>query len=152
MGTAAGLVDFSVAVAGKSGTTNEGRDAWFVGYSQNLVALVWVGFDSGRAHGLSGTQAALPIWTDFMRQALEIYPAAPFAVPEGVALRDIDPTTGRIATDSCPLKVREVFLTGTEPGVCEGHERQQVAPGEPESVPERIRRRVWQPLLDWFRD
>jgi penicillin-binding protein 1B len=148
-GTAAGLVDFAVAVAGKTGTTNEGRDAWFVGYSQNLVVLVWVGFDGGRAHGLSGAQAALPIWTDFMRQALEIYPAAPFAVPEGVALRDIDPTTGKIASDTCPLKVREVFLTGTEPPVCDEHE---AVPAEPESVPEVVRRRFWQPLLDWFRD
>jgi 1A family penicillin-binding protein len=148
-GTAAGLVDLSVPVAGKTGTTNEGRDAWFIGYSSNLAALVWVGFDSGRAHGLSGAQAALPIWTDFMRQALATYPAAPFAVPEGVTLLDIDPTTGKIAADTCPIRVREVFLAGTEPPQCEGHE--SVAE-ERESVPELIRRRFWQPLLDWFRD
>ena len=108
----------------------------------------WVSTAAARM-GCPGAQAALPIWTDFMRQALEIYPAAPFAVPEGVALRDIDPTTGKIATDTCPLKVREVFLTGTEPPVCEEHES---VPAEPESVPEVVRRRFWQPLLDWFRD
>jgi len=55
--------------AGKTGTTNEGRDAWFVGYTSNLLTLVWVGFDNGEPHGLSGAEAALPIWVDFMRRA-----------------------------------------------------------------------------------
>jgi penicillin-binding protein 1B len=140
-GTGAGAVDLPAPVAGKTGTTNEGRDAWFVGYSSNLVALVWVGFDGSRAHGLSGARAALPIWTDFMRQALETYPARAFALPEGVALVDIDPTTGQAATATCPLRVREVFLAGTEPAVCDQHE----------SVPELIRRRFWNPFLDWLR-
>src|SRR5262249_40620941 len=64
-------------IAGKTGTTNEGRDAWFVGYSSRLLAVVWVGFDDGRAHGLTGAQAALPIWADFMRQALGAHPPPP---------------------------------------------------------------------------
>jgi penicillin-binding protein 1B len=141
-GTAAGRVDLPSAVAGKSGTTNAGRDAWFVGYSSNLVVLVWVGFDSGRPHGLSGSQAALPIWTDFMRQALDTYPSAPFAVPEGIVEADVDPTTGKLASDTCPAKVREVFLAGSWPPVCQEHQAR--------SVPERAR--PWfQPLLDWFR-
>lgn len=138
---AAGPVTLPAAVAGKTGTTNEGRDAWFVGYSSNLVALVWIGFDSGRPHGLSGTQAALPIWVDFMRQALDTYPAAPFAVPDGVVTAEIDATNGLRATPACPLVVREVFLAGTEPPICEEHW----------TVGERVRRRFWQPLLDWFR-
>ena len=141
-GTAAGRVDLPSAVAGKSGTTNAGRDAWFVGYSSNLVVLVWVGFDSGRPHGLSGSQAALPIWTDFMRQALDAYPSAPFAAPEGIVEADVDPTTGKLASDACPAKVREIFLTGSWPPVCQEH--------QPESVPEKARR-WFQPLLDWFR-
>lgn len=138
---AAGPVTLPAAVAGKTGTTNEARDAWFVGYSSNLVALVWVGFDSSRPHGLSGTQAALPIWVDFMRQALDTYPAAPFAVPDGVVVAEIDPTNGLRATPACPRVVREVFLTGTEPPICEEHR----------TVGERLRRRFWEPLLDWFR-
>ncbi|HET7296671.1 MAG TPA: PBP1A family penicillin-binding protein, partial [Gemmatimonadales bacterium] len=77
-GARAAALGVPETVAGKTGTTNEGRDAWFVGYSSNLLALVWVGFDDGRPHGLSGAEAALPIWSDFMKQALGAYPAAPF--------------------------------------------------------------------------
>jgi penicillin-binding protein 1B len=58
-----------VTVAGKTGTTNAGRDAWFVGYTPTLLAVVWVGFDSGEPHRLSGAEAALPIWAEFMRTA-----------------------------------------------------------------------------------
>jgi penicillin-binding protein 1B len=108
-------------VAGKTGTTNEGRDAWFVGYSSRLLAVVWVGFDDGRPLLLSGAQAALPIWADFMRQATAAYPAPPFTVPEGVSFVDIDPTNGKRANAFCPLVVREVFLSGTEPGPCDEH-------------------------------
>src|SRR6202022_4572371 len=72
------------AVAGKTGTTNDGRDAWFVGYSSNLLALVWVGFDDGALAGLSGAEGALPIWSEFMRQALDIYPGGAFTAPPGV--------------------------------------------------------------------
>ena len=96
-------------VAGKTGTTNEGRDAWFVGYSSRLLAVVWVGFDEGQGHGLSGAQAALPIWADFMKQALGAYPARPFAVPDGISFADIDATNGK-AKD--PL----AFLRRPEPG------------------------------------
>ena len=62
-------------VAGKTGTTNEGRDTWFVGYTPRLIALVWVGFDQRDVLRLSGAQAALPIWADFMRTALGVVPA-----------------------------------------------------------------------------
>jgi penicillin-binding protein 1B len=108
-------------VAGKTGTTNEGRDAWFVGYSPRLLTVVWVGFDNGQPHGMSGAQAALPIWADFMRQAQAAYGARPFTVPEGVSFVDIDVTNGKRANGYCRLVAREVFLTGTEPGVCEEH-------------------------------
>jgi penicillin-binding protein 1B len=79
-GTAASVsaLGASGEIAGKTGTSNDGRDAWFVGYSSRLLAIVWVGFDDGQAHGLSGAQAALPIWADFMRQALGAYPAPAF--------------------------------------------------------------------------
>jgi len=68
---ASGLPD---VIAGKTGTTNDGRDAWFVGYTPKLLALVWVGFDGGEPHGMSGARAALPIWVDFMKQAFDAYP------------------------------------------------------------------------------
>ena len=108
-------------VAGKTGTTNDARDAWFVGYTPTLLALVWVGFDNNDAHGMSGAQAAVPIWTDFMRQALDAYPAPAFAVPEGVTVATIDTTNGRIANRFCPVTAREVFLAGTEPEPCTDH-------------------------------
>jgi penicillin-binding protein 1B len=108
-------------VAGKTGTTNEGRDAWFVGYSSRLLAVVWVGFDDGRAHGLTGAQAALPIWADFMRQALGAYSSPAFSVPEGISFADVDATNGKLARSSCPLIIRETFLAGTEPERCEEH-------------------------------
>jgi penicillin-binding protein 1B len=108
-------------VAGKTGTTNDGRDAWFVGFTPNLVAVVWVGFDSAEPHGLSGADAALPLWADFMRQAMDAYPPPPFETPAGITIAQIDPTNGRLAGRFCPLVVAETFLTGTEPPLCEEH-------------------------------
>jgi penicillin-binding protein 1B len=107
--------------AGKTGTTNDGRDAWFVGYSSRLVTAVWVGFDDGTAHGLPGSIAALPIWTQFMKQATDAYPAPEFAAPAGIVMANIDPTTGKLANEACPLAVRETFLAGTEPAPCDEH-------------------------------
>jgi penicillin-binding protein 1B len=108
-------------VAGKTGTTNDARDAWFVGYASNLLGLVWVGFDNGEPHGLSGSEGALPIWTDFMRQALEAYPPAAFPTPSGITIAKIDSSNGKLATLFCPVVVRETFLTGTEPPPCDEH-------------------------------
>jgi penicillin-binding protein 1B len=107
--------------AGKTGTTNDGRDAWFVGYSGGLLALVWVGFDDNSPLGLSGAQAALPIWADFMKQAASAYGTRPFVVPAGITVAQIDPTTGRLATRYCPVVKPETFLTGTEPPACTEH-------------------------------
>ena len=122
-GTAASVsaLGTSGEIAGKTGTSNDGRDAWFVGYSSRLLAIVWVGFDDGQAHGLSGAQAALPIWADFMRQALGAYPAPAFTVPGGISFADIDATNGKLARSSCPLVTRETFLAGTEPERCDEH-------------------------------
>jgi membrane carboxypeptidase/penicillin-binding protein len=109
------------AVAGKTGTTNDGRDAWFVGYAPGLLAAVWVGYDSGDSHGLSGAQAALPIWAEFMRPALEAYAAQGFTVPSGVLFADIDLDNGRLANRFCPRVGKEVFVAGTEPPPCQDH-------------------------------
>jgi penicillin-binding protein 1B len=122
-GTAAAARNMGVTgdVAGKTGTTNDARDAWFVGYTPTLLTLVWVGFDDNQPHGLSGAEAAVPIWADFTRQAMETYPSPAFVVPEGITVAQIDATNGKLATRFCPVVAREVFLTGSEPGVCTEH-------------------------------
>jgi penicillin-binding protein 1B len=120
-GSAAQPLQAAGSVAGKTGTTNDGRDAWFVGYTPNLLALVWVGFDSSEPHGLSGSEGALPIWTEFMRQALDAYPPPAAPVPAGISVVKIDTSNGRGATLFCPLVARETFLTGTEPAPCDEH-------------------------------
>src|SRR5439155_24922539 len=114
-GAAARLLGVEGPVAGKTGTTNEGRDAWFVGYTGRLVTLVWVGFDHKEVLRLSGAQAALPIWADFMRTAMTVEPAGGFVAPPSVVFRDVDPETGRLASSGCPATVHEAFLASTEP-------------------------------------
>ena len=144
-GARAAALGVPETVAGKTGTTNEGRDAWFVGYSSNLLALVWVGFDDGRPHGLSGAEAALPIWADFMKQALDAYPAGPFPRPPGISIVDVDTTNGKRAGAFCPLVAPEFFLAGTEPPLCAEHD------GVSQPV---IRERVirwWEQIWHWFR-
>ena len=113
-GAPARLLGIQGPVAGKTGTTNEGRDAWFVGYTSRLIVLVWVGFDERDVMRLSGAQAALPIWADFMRVALQVVPGEAFTPPASVVFRDVDPTNGKLATTWCPLAVREAFLAGSE--------------------------------------
>ena len=113
---------FTLDAAGKSGTTNDLRDAWFVGFTPELLAVVWVGFDDNTPLGLSGTQAALPIWTEFMKRALAGHDNLIFDVPEGISFVDIDRDTGRLALPTCPRTTNEAFLAGTEPlEVCDLH-------------------------------
>jgi penicillin-binding protein 1B len=101
--------------AGKTGTTNEGRDAWFVGFTPDLLAVVWVGFDRSDVLGLSGAQAALPIWIDFMKAAYSGRPGTAFLVPPGIDTETIDPRSGALATSRCPETVHESFLAGESP-------------------------------------
>lgn len=109
-------------LAGKTGTTDGYRDAWFVGYTPDLVIGVWVGFDDERPIKLTGAQAALPIWSALATRLLG-QDRPDFEMPEGVVEREIDPHTGQLATSQCPEKVSEVFIAGTEPTVyCEVHE------------------------------
>lgn len=109
------------AVAGKTGTTDGYRDAWFVGYTPELVIGLWVGFDDERPLKLTGSQAALPIWSRLARQIVPATSPA-FEMPSGLVQRDIDPRTGQLATAQCPEKTTEVFIAGTEPTVyCEVH-------------------------------
>lgn len=114
-GAAARGMGFSLDSAGKSGTTNDLRDAWFVGFTPELLTVVWVGFDDNRPLGLTGSQAALPIWTAFMNRALAGRPNRPFEAPDGVNWAAIDPDTGSLAAPGCPRVIDEAFLPGTEP-------------------------------------
>lgn len=104
-------------LAGKTGTSNEQRDAWFSGYNNKLVTSVWVGFDNHDPLGRYevGGKAAVPIWMDFMRVALEGIPDVVPKIPEGVTQARIDPETGLLARASNPNAVMEVFITGTLP-------------------------------------
>jgi penicillin-binding protein 1A len=107
------------AVAGKTGTTDDLADAWFVGFSPSLVAGVWVGFDEKRSlgEGETGARAALPIWIDFMKAAHKGQPPERFPKPANVVYVPIDRRSGLRATvaSNCPLTFLEAFVGGTEP-------------------------------------
>jgi len=119
-GTAAASVgsQFSYPAGGKTGTTNDGADVWFIGYTSDLVAGVWMGLDKpakikGNAQG--GALAA-PAWTAFMREVYRRKPAPPdWPRPEGIVVRDIDPATGLLAGAGCSGSVSEYFIAGTDP-------------------------------------
>lgn len=103
------------AVAGKTGTSNDG---WFVAYTPNMVCVVWVGFDDNTDLRLKASDSALPIWTDFMKEALELRPALGgdnFSRPGGIVTAEIDPTTGFLATPDCEERRQEIFISGTQP-------------------------------------
>ncbi len=101
--------------AGKTGTTNENRDAWFLGFTPDLVTGVWVGYDDGRslAKGETGGRAAAPVWLDFMRQAVAGTPPSDFTVPEGIEFARVDAATGRLAGPGSDRSFTAAFLRGT---------------------------------------
>ena len=109
-------------LAGKTGTTNDGRDAWFVGFSPRFLAAVWVGYDDNRGLNLSGTQAAVPIFADFARSAPAQLFSENFPVPSDIVTGEIDPDTGYLASPGCPRRMTEVFIDGTAPTqICPEH-------------------------------
>ena len=119
--------------AGKTGTTNEYRDAWFLGFTRDMIAGVWVGFDDMRSLGEqeTGSRAAAPIWVDFMKAISINYEPKDFEVPKGITTRMIDPLTGLLANKWTEEPIKEFFKEGTEP--------EQVAPSiwqtnEPENL------------------
>ena len=115
-GTGRKALELGRPVAGKTGTTNETVDAWFVGFTPDLLAGVWVGFDAERSLGKkeTGGHAAAPIWTAFMKEALADRPVIDFLVPEGVSFAQIDRATGLRAPQGGDAEL-EVFIKGTEP-------------------------------------
>lgn len=116
-------------LAGKTGTTQDFRDGWFIGFSPKVVTGVWVGYDDQHTmgHGETGANTALPIWIKYMQNVLKDYPIDDFQVPEGVTFVDIDSKTGKLS--SGPRAIKEVFISGTEPGA-----RSSVIPAETDPV------------------
>ena len=116
-GTGAGVRarGFRLPAAGKTGTSHDG---WFAGFTSNLLAVVWVGYDDDRDLNLTGAQSALPIWTEFMKRTSgsALYKAStPFNQPEGIETVEIDNLTNLVAAADPALTHSEVFITGTEP-------------------------------------
>jgi len=116
-GTARGVKALGVnfPVAGKTGTTNDGRDAWFVGYTSALLAGVWVGDDQNRALKLTGSKDALPLWASFMKEASADRPGEVYTRPANVVEVLVCPESGMLARSGCPGKKGEMFLEGSEP-------------------------------------
>lgn len=114
-GTATQAKKLGRPAAGKTGTTNDSMDAWFVGFTPDLVVGVWVGFDAKRTLGsYTGGRAATPIWTEFMEKALGDQPVREFEKPDDVTLVRIDAATGLLATGGRASRM-EAFVAGTEP-------------------------------------
>ena len=115
-GTGRSAKDLPRIVAGKTGTTDEYMDAWFIGFSPYISAGVWVGYDAkvSLGRGMSGARAALPIWKDFMAVAASKYPNDDFPLPEGTVVVPINPEDYVIADETCP-GINMVFVEGTQP-------------------------------------
>jgi len=126
----------TTALAGKTGTS---RDGWFVGYTPNLVCAVWVGFDDNEQLGLTGGEAALPVWMDFMKAAIDLRPelgAKSFAQPSDVNVVDVDPDTDQLATGVCPQHERVAVLAAQAPSTeCYRHNVYFIRDDEPAAGP-----------------
>jgi penicillin-binding protein 1B len=106
---------FTRPAAGKTGTTNDSKDAWFTGFTPNLLAVVWTGFDQREELGLTGAEASLPAWTDFMKAATASRPALDFAPPPGIVVEKVDPLTGYLAGPNCPVVLEGPFPVNLAP-------------------------------------
>jgi len=130
-GTGAGARSrgFNLPAAGKTGTSH---DAWFAGFTSELITVVWVGYDDNRDIKTEGAIAALPIWTAFMKRAHTLRPyrkAHGFSMPDGVVSVSVDPLSGKRAAGPCAAEAKmEVFIAGTEPlETCDGSSATQVS-------------------------
>jgi penicillin-binding protein 1B len=108
---------FRKVAAGKTGTTNDKRDAWFIGFTPQTLALTWVGFDDNDPTGLSGSDAAVPMWTRYMIAVTAGEKSTEFPVPPGIVFTEVDETSGGLVTPYCPRNVivQSAFKAGTEP-------------------------------------
>jgi penicillin-binding protein 1B len=131
---------FTAPAAGKTGTSHDG---WFAGFTSNLLCIVWVGYDDYSDIHLSGATIALPIWTEFMKRAVDLpnySDTKPFAPPQGVVELTLDKATNQIATPSCPDDYTTAFIDGTQPTqTCEqtahGNVFQRIFGIEPKPTP-----------------
>ncbi|HYM60819.1 MAG TPA: PBP1A family penicillin-binding protein [Thermoanaerobaculia bacterium] len=113
---------FTRPYAGKTGTTSNYRDAWFIGYSPRILSLVWIGFDDGHSVRLAGGDACVPLWAMHMNRIVGMVPDVDWKRPEDVIERQVDPESGLLATPYCPKSKSEIFVSGTEPmSVCPLH-------------------------------
>jgi penicillin-binding protein 1B len=149
---------FSAPAAGKTGTSNDARDAWFMGFTPSLSAGVWVGFDDNRKFGLTGGKVAVPIWTEFMSCAEHWIEMLDFIPPAGVEMRLIDTVSARLATSACPGEqvIQEAFVRGTEPvTACPEHGGDTLSQSTKEAItqkPDRRRKEAtgfWDSLFNW---
>lgn len=117
-GTGVMIKDIGRPIAGKSGTSNDAKDTWFVGFTPDLVVGIYVGFDEPKSLGYkeTGSRVAAPGFKEFFAQALKDVPPTPFRVPEGVRLVQVNPTTGTRARVGDKNAIYEAFVAGTEPG------------------------------------
>ncbi|MFC1679304.1 penicillin-binding protein 1A [Elusimicrobiota bacterium] len=104
-------------LAGKTGTTNDNRDMWFVGYTPDLLAVGWMGYDDDTTLGrkLGSSSTLVPWWTEIMKRVLKDYPKRDFPVPDDVLFLKVDAETGHLALPTCPRQTLQAFLKGTEP-------------------------------------
>ncbi|MCW5977179.1 MAG: PBP1A family penicillin-binding protein [Bryobacteraceae bacterium] len=139
-GVRARALGFSAPAAGKTGSSHDG---WFAGFTSELLSIVWVGYDDYRDIKMEGAQTALPIWTEFMKRALnyrEYRKAKPFEAPDGIVNVEVDPVSGKLAAGGCGSSPqKEVFIAGTQPvEMCDGRGTQvagwQVGADEPALV------------------
>lgn len=148
---------YSGTAAGKTGTSDEGRNSWFVGYSPDLVSGVWVGYDDNAPTDLSGAVAAAPIWANYMKCAAPFVESTDFLMPPNVTLVKIDQASNALATSHCPAEniIEEVYLRGSEPQrPCPLHspyseELDNDRVPQPHETPERPRRKrsLWDILF-----
>lgn len=120
---------FTRPAGGKTGTTNDYTDTWFVGYTPDLVCGVWVGFDQKKtvAEGATGAGLALPIWANFMKQATDSLPVKDFPVPSDIATATICTESGLLATQACPNPRTEIYIKANLPTkTCDIHKLQNL--------------------------
>jgi penicillin-binding protein 1A len=121
------------SIAGKTGTSSDYADAWFIGYNPSLLTSVWVGFDDKTSLGKdeTGARAALPIWISFMSQALKDTPIEDFKVPEGITLMKVNIETGLRSSGGSQETITEAFVEGSVPIEKEDHEKEGSSSGAP---------------------
>ena len=154
-GTAASLrseYGFKEPGGGKTGTTNDGRDVWFIGFSPDLVAGVYLGFDQPRSLGAKATGGRLsaPIFRDFMLAALKDRPALPFRIPPGVQLVEVDLDSGCLPSPSTRLVILEAFKPGTGPADTYWVIGSDLAGGSPEEMRAYVESEInkWRRLVE----